>query len=185
MVSPNETRLHVMRTWCGVTAMMAAFMLTGCGTISSAMSAMSSLTSGLLGPRAIAPQWDRVVVTAAGDSNRNSPVALDIVFVRDQVVIDALLATSSGKWFSSRADLQRTFPEVVSVLSLELVPNQSMQIDRKVLQSKTGLAAILYADYPGPGEHRERLQLTASGYVVQLGASGFKVAEVNSRTASR
>ena len=47
---------------------------------------------------------------ADADANLNSPVALDLVFVRDLATLDKLQALPAARWFATRADLQRSFP---------------------------------------------------------------------------
>jgi type VI secretion system protein len=123
-------------------------------------------------------EWKSIVVTASEDANENSPVALDLVYVKDQAMLTALLATPANKWFATRSDIRRSFGESVNVTSLELMPTQSLQLNGKALAGNRALAALVFADYPGPGEHRERLQMATTGYVVHLGAKGFRVAEV-------
>jgi type VI secretion system protein len=177
---PVRGRESGLRSISWVIAIFVSLLLAGCGTISGMMSSMVSATTSLFSsaPKPVAPNWKTVVVSAADDANYNSPIAMDLVFIKDQAVVDVLLKTSSDKWFSSRGDLQRSFPEALSVTSIELVPKQSINLQDRALAGQKALAAIVYADYPGPGEHRERLVLSAAGYVVQLGAKGFKVAEI-------
>jgi type VI secretion system protein len=150
--------------------------LSGCGAMSAVVSMSKDLFSDA--PKPVPPEWKSVVVTASEDANQNSPVAMDLVFVKDQAMLTALLATPSNKWFATRSDIRRSFGESVDVTSLELMPAQSFQLNGKALAANRALAAFVFADYPGPGEHRERLQMATSGYVVHLGAKGFKVAEV-------
>jgi type VI secretion system protein len=161
----------LLRTW--LVCLMIG-LLAGCG----AMSAVSSMVSSVLEPKPAAPDWKSLVITANNDANQNSPIAVDVVYIKDKAMVTALLATSSSKWFATRSDLRRSFGESVDVSSFELMPSQSIRIDAKALSSNLALAAIVFADYPTPGEHRERLQMESPGYVVQLGAKGFQASEV-------
>ena len=148
--------------------------LAGCG----AMSAVTSMVSSVMEPKPAAPDWKSLVITANNDVNQNSPIAVDVVYVKDKAMVTALLATSSSKWFATRSDLRRSFGESVAVSSYELMPSQSIRLDAKALSANLALAALVFADYPTPGEHRERLQMESPGYVVQLGAKGFQASEV-------
>ena len=150
--------------------------LSGCGAVSGVVSMSKELFSDA--PKPAPPEWKSVVVTASDDANQNSPVAMDLVFVKDQAMLTALLTTPSNKWFATRSDIRRSFGESLDVTSLELMPTQSIQLNGKAMSGTRALAAFVFADYPGPGEHRERLQMATTGYVVNLGAKGFKVAEV-------
>jgi type VI secretion system protein len=172
----RENRFDTGRSVLGAAMVVAALGLTGCGAMSGMVSKVTGLFSSEGKP--VKPNWKSLVITAADDANLNSAVALDLVFVTDKAVVDALLKTTSGKWFATRREIERTFPDSVVVKSLELAPRQSVKFGEQVLASNKALAAIVFADYPGPGEHRATLAMHSAGYVVQLGARGFNVAEV-------
>ncbi len=162
-------------------SLLAAAGLSGCGTIKSVTGSVGSLASGLFSDKPIPPAWKSLVVTASQDANRNSPVALDLVFIKEAAISEALLASSASKWFATRADQKRSFPNAFTTLSLEVVPGQSLLFTPRHLEGHVGLTVLAFADYPGPGEHRERLSLKAEGYVIQLGARGFGAVEVGKR----
>lgn len=160
-----------LRTWAVCLSMV---LLSGCG----AMSAVSSMVTSAMEPKPAAPDWKSLIITANNDANQNSPIAVDVVYVKDKSMVTALLATSANKWFATRADLLRSFGESVDVSSFELMPSQLIRLDAKALSGNLALAAIVFADYPTPGEHRERLQMASPGFVIQLGAKGFQATEV-------
>lgn len=144
--------------------------------ISKATQTVTSLVG--LGPaKPASPDWNSLVVTAAQDANLNSPVALDIVFVKDAALVEVLATTPSSKWFDMKADTLRSFPGGLSLISLELVPGQSVKYNAQSLQSHKALAVFVFAGYPTPGEHRERLLLTAHDYLLQLFDRDFKAVE--------
>lgn len=136
--------------------------LAGCGA-----------TRALFGPSMAAPGWKSLTLRAADDANSNSAVAVDVVLVKDQAVLDSLLAMPASKWFATRAELQRTFPEALTVYPYELVPAQTIRLNDKKWSDQKAWAALVFAGYANAGEHRARLLLNASGYVVQLNAQGF------------
>jgi type VI secretion system protein len=151
-------------------------LVAGCSTIDSATKMVSNALG--FGPKPTTPDWRSVTITAADDANQNSPVAIDLVFVREQALLDTLAATPATRWFTSRGDIVRSFPEGVGVISYELVPKQSVKVPDNLFKTQRALGVLAFANYPPPGEHRERLLLTAEGYLVQLGPKGFKAGEV-------
>jgi type VI secretion system protein len=161
----------LLRTWV---VCLSMGLLAGCG----AMSAVTSMVSSVMEPKPAAPDWKSLVITANNDANQNSPIAVDVVYIKDKAMVTALLATSSSKWFATRSDLLRSFGDSVEISSFELMPSQSIRLDAKALAGNFALAALVFADYPTPGEHRERLQMASPGYVLQLGAKGFQASEV-------
>jgi type VI secretion system protein len=153
-----------------------AALLAGCKTVSGAVDGARSMVG--LGPKPVTPDWKSLALRADDDANANSAIALDIVFVRDTAVLDALAAMPATKWFASRADLQRGFPDALTVLSFELVPGQTVKVQDKLWRDAAGWGVLAFAGYPGPGEHRARLLLDAPGYLIQLGAQGFSAIDL-------
>jgi type VI secretion system protein len=157
------------------------FILSGCGAFSSAVSGTKAALG--IGPRPVTPDWKTLLITAAGNANANSAVAVDLVLVKDVAMLESLLTMSAAKWFAMRSDLQRTFPEALTVYPYELVPTQLIRMDEKQFGRERVWAALVFANYSSPGEHRARLLLNTAGYVVQLNTQSFNASEVKPGTA--
>ncbi|WP_296948007.1 hypothetical protein [uncultured Massilia sp.] len=157
-------------------ALGAAAVLAGCKTVSGAVDGARSMVG--LGPKPATPDWKSLVLRADEDANANSAVALDIVFVRDVAALDALAAMPAAKWFASRADLKRSFPDALTVLSFELVPGQTVRVPGTAWQDASGWGVLAFAGYASPGEHRARLLLETPGYLIQLRAQGFDATDL-------
>lgn len=147
-----------------------AMLLAGCGLIDSE-------------PKPQAPGWRSITVMAADDANANSAVAVDVVLVRDKVVLDSLLAMPAARYFAARADLQRTYPEALSVIGLEITPGQVIRLDARRFDGQRAWAALAFAHYANPGEHRVRLLLDNRGYVLQLNAQGMQATAITAGAA--
>ena len=148
----------------------AAVMLAGCGLISSE-------------PKPQAPGWNNLTVMAADDANANSAVAVDVVLVRDKAVLDSLLAMPAARYFAARADLQRTYPEALTVIALEITPGQVIRLDAKRFDGQRAWSALAFAHYANPGEHRVRLLLDNRGYVLHLNAQGMQATDITAGAA--
>ncbi|RJF92849.1 hypothetical protein D3871_29575 [Noviherbaspirillum saxi] len=149
--------------------------LSGCSALNSVVAGSRSLIG--LDPKPVEPDWKSLAITAADDANANSALAVDLVLVKDKAVLDTLLTMPATKWFTSRHDLRRTFPEAFTVYQYELVPTQAVRLDEKHFGKERAWAAIVFANYASPGEHRARLLLNNTGYSVQLNAQSFTVSE--------
>ena len=154
-------------------------LVAGCSTIKSAAESVTSMATGLFSDKPKPAAWRKLILDATSDANLNTPVAVDIVFVKDAEMIETLLGTPASKWFASRTDMTRSFPQSLSVLKLEIVPKQTLVVSERQLQQYEGLAAILFADYATPGEHRQRLNMKAKSLVIRLGPRGFSATEVD------
>jgi type VI secretion system protein len=149
-------------------ALLAAGVLAACGTLASLAG----------GPRPQAPRWQTLALAAADNANGNSALAVDVVLVKDKGVLDTLAAMPAARYFATRADLQRTFPEALTVLAVEITPGQVIQLEPKRFGAERAWAALAFANYAAPGEHRARLLLERGGYVLQLNAQGFVASDI-------
>ncbi|RSZ60509.1 hypothetical protein HF313_19505 [Massilia atriviolacea] len=152
--------------------LLAAGLLGGCGAVAGARALVG------MDPRPVKPDWTTLAIAAADDANTNSALAVDVVLVKDKAVLDSLAAMSAAKYFAARTELQRTFPEAFTVLAVEITPGQVIQLDERRFARERVWAALAYANYANPGEHRERLLLTSRGYVLQLNAQGFVASDI-------
>ncbi|MDO9360749.1 MAG: hypothetical protein Q7T70_17385 [Polaromonas sp.] len=119
--------------------------------------------------------WKGMTVIAADGANLNTPVALDVVMLRDDATLGMVSALSASKWFSSRVDLSKTFPEGLSYQSMEIVPGQTLKLPASTFGASRLVGVILFADYLTPGEHRVRVDQMQGDILVQLGARSFSV----------
>ncbi|MDQ2822320.1 MAG: hypothetical protein M3Y65_18385 [Pseudomonadota bacterium] len=53
------------------------------------------------GPKPVKPAWKTLALVAARDANANSPLAVDVVLVRDTRLLDTLLALPAAKYFAA------------------------------------------------------------------------------------
>lgn len=95
------------------------------------------------------------ITTAA---NRNQPVAVDVLLVRDKALIKKLMSTSAADWFDKRAQFMRDYPDPkdLVVYHHEWVPGQIIPCSSIEMKSKPR-ATILFANYFSAGDHRARL----------------------------
>ncbi len=154
-------------------ALLVASLLTGCGAL--------ALMRG--DPRPVKPDWQSLTLVAAPDANSNSALAVDVVLVRDKAMLDTLAAMPAARYFAARADLQRTFPEALTVLSVEITPGQALQLDAQRYAGQRIWAAFAFANYANPGDHRERLLPGSGAYVLQLNAQGFAASDMKTGAA--
>lgn len=134
-------------------------------------------------PKPAAPEWKSLTLVAAADANANSALAVDVVLIKDKAMLDSLSAMPAARYFAGRADLQRTFPDALTVLAVEITPGQVIRLDAKRFKDKRAWAAMAFAHYANPGEHRARLLLNNSGYLLQLNAQGLVATDVTSAPA--
>lgn len=143
-------------------------MLTVCVAVSLASCAML----GFKGEKA---SWDEVTLAASDDVNNNSPVAVDVVLVTDDAMLQRVAELPASKWFAGRADLASTFPKSIRYRSWEVVPGQRLEVSGDTFDGPRVAAAFVFANYPGPGAHRVRIEQFSGRMVVQLDNTAFSV----------
>ncbi|KAA0677852.1 hypothetical protein DS843_22320 [Roseomonas genomospecies 6] len=115
---------------------------------------------------------DSVSFAVAPTANDTTPVAIDLVAVRDKALVDKLGALTAAEWFAQRDQSMRDHPATLGVTSWELVPGQTLKAD--LPPGEPAWAILVFANYSTPGPHRLRvpdtrtLTLTAGDKDVEL-----------------
>jgi type VI secretion system protein len=151
--------------------------LSGCAMIGSMANVVASSTANLFtgspGPAFL--DWKAMTLVAAPDVNQNSPLAIDLVFVRDAAALEKILTLPAAKWFASKDEILKTYPNAFTIKSWELVPQQVLQLSEDALGSPRVNGMVLFADYITPGDHRALLPMGSAAFLVDLDARSFSV----------
>ena len=103
------------------------------------------------------PKDSRIEVTVrvAPNANGGNPVALDLLLVSDKELLKELQKMSAADWFETRAQFILDHPKETElwVGRWEWVPGQVVRLDDVRVASEVK-AAVVYANYFSPGEHR-------------------------------
>lgn len=170
-------RDHALRRWAVLGMVIVTLAVSGCASVSSAFTSLITPSQ-----RPIAPVWQSLVFSAAGDANLNSPIAVDILFIATPDLQKNFQDLNAAKWFAGRENALRSFPEGLRLISLELVPGQNITIPKAELAKISALQAFVFANYSTPGDHKQALALDEPGYVIKLEARAFKVNAVSGNT---
>lgn len=109
------------------------------------------------------------------DTNDDRAIAVDLVFVTDELPAQEIGKLSAHDYFSRRAQLLLDFPGAVQVRSWELAPGQLVQkADTDPPCNLVG--TYVFADYATPGDHRATLG-NAGSVLVTLGAGDLTVTQ--------
>ncbi|MBV9497129.1 MAG: hypothetical protein JOZ54_23040 [Acidobacteria bacterium] len=94
-----------------------------------------------------------VQVRVAVDANDDSAVAVDLLVVYDNKLLDELLKTPASDWFAKKQQIVADHPDGISVQSWEWVPGQP--VEPVTIEYRSGARRIvLFADYNSDGQHR-------------------------------
>lgn len=116
----------------------------------------------------------QVAVVVDDDLNSDFPVAVELVFVYDKALAQQLLEKEARQWFEDREQIFRDSPKkALESWRWEWVPGQV--VATQTVSYRVGArAAVLFAGYSAPGEHRKRLKVGQSIHL-HLARHGFTV----------
>ena len=134
-----------------------------------------SMVKKTLFPPGVKLDWDLVSLTTAASSNRDFPVAVDIVLVMDEALARKISNMKAADWFASRAGLIKANPGDLDIESLELVPGATITLPGKRFSEKRVFLAVIVADYLTAGEHNVRVDTFKGKLSIELGATDFSV----------
>lgn len=123
-----------------------------------------------------APYYRRpvdVTVEAPDSINRDTPVAVEVVYVYQPALVDTLSSLTSDQWFERHPDLAWKHPNGFDRWRWEWVPGQSIPTQHLPLRFFTR-GVFVYAGYRAPGAHRAQIPPYRS-FELQLNQNGFQV----------
>lgn len=118
-----------------------ALILTGC--------APSFLSFGL--------KAKKIEISADRDANDSSPVAVDVLVVYDEGVLEKLAQLPASQWFGTREQWKLDAPTKLRVTELEMVPGSVAVVRLGFRERYKAAGGLVFAGYPGAGEHRLRV----------------------------
>ncbi len=134
------------------------------------------LAIGLTLPACASRVSTRSLVLAAGpEVNDQTPVAVELVLVRDRSLAETVGGLTARGWFETRDQLERDHPGALRVHRWELVPDQVVEVPFP-FRDRRGVAAFIFANYLSPGAHRARID-DRRRLTLHLGREAFSVAD--------
>lgn len=112
-------------------------------------------------------------VAISSTANQNSPVAVDVLLIKDKTFLKTAQGLTASDWFSKKTQLQRQFPKAMEIESWEWVPGQTIAPVSFVVPVDAQ-AAIMFANYACPGPHSANLP-TKGKAAVFLDDDDFRV----------
>jgi len=145
--------------------------LAGCATPSS-INLFGSALNWFIGSQK--QNLKQICIIADKEVNNSSPVAIDVVIIRERKVFEILSNLRAGEWFNAKSDLLRQYQLRLAVYSWEIVPGQKIEpLEPLDIQGET-VGALIFADYSGDKAYRADISGTKA-VRVQLGVEDFSI----------
>jgi type VI secretion system protein len=99
-----------------------------------------------------------IKVDIAKNANQNSPIAVDLVVVYNEKLMEQLMGMTAAQWFAQRSQIRRDYLDGAGFDSWgwEWVPGQKVPVQRLPLKP-AAIGGVIYAKYITPGAHRNRI----------------------------
>lgn len=97
-----------------------------------------------------------IPVSIAADANEDSPLAVELIVVYNDKLIDKLLEKKARDWFAGREQFLRDHEDDVDAHKWEWIPGQEVP----PIELSYGIGAkrlVVFADYITPGDHRANI----------------------------
>ena len=116
----------------------------------------------------------KITIVADKSLNNGIPVAVDLLFIDEQAVLDSLSKMKALEWFSERKDYLRKYKSQLKIISYEVVPGQIIKND-DIPYSISGdaIAIIIFADYLSEGSFSSLIK-NKSEARIRLGENDFE-----------
>ena len=125
--------------------MAVLVLVVGCGipkTVAKKVARTAHVSNGQLS----------LQVAVSSSVNQNSPVAVDVLLIKDKSFLKTAQGLSANDWFLKKAQLERQFPKGMEVRSWEWVPGQSVAPISFMVPVDTQ-GAMIFANYASAGPH--------------------------------
>jgi type VI secretion system protein len=109
-----------------------------------------------------------VLLNSDPSNNGGRPIAVDLVFVTDKKVLQAIAKLKASEYFALREQFRRDFTKGYEIQSWELTPGQ-FDGPKSTSAPCNLVGTLVFADYSSEGDHRISIGKVRSGTVV-LGA---------------
>lgn len=117
----------------------------------------SLFLSGCLGPIKPCFYVNSVQIKVDPDANDNSATAVDLVVAYEESILKEIQAMPAETYFAKSRQLQRDYPDQITVFHWEVVPGQYVIAQDLDYPKSCPLGGVVFARYLNPGEHRIRL----------------------------
>jgi type VI secretion system protein len=160
----HKFRFFATRFQNSLIILMCVFSLQGC-------SGLSSLVSGDIDTK-------RINISAVPGANNDTPVAMDIVAVADDNLVQMFVGMDVKGWFSQKEKFVANRPNSINIRTFEVVPGQSIGDQEYSWSDRRKYKAVfIFAKMLSPGLHKMRIDSYVNPAII-IGKNSINVTEI-------
>ncbi len=103
-----------------------------------------------LSPWYRANQVQAITLLCSDTMNDDTPMAVDVLFVYNDILANQLLGQTASQWFAAKAQYRLKYGTDMDIVAMELVPNLSYVKVQLPAKARLAVKVILFANYMTP-----------------------------------
>ncbi len=125
--------------YAGLTVLMFVFLLlSGCGSAKSVLKMVGLGSDNTL---------LSIALESTADSNMNTPVAIDLLFIYDSNITPLLIELNGPEWFLRKPSLTKRYDKEIDVVSVEVVPLSFIKNIALAKNHKNAKNILMFTNY--------------------------------------
>lgn len=144
--------------------LLITFTLSGCNPLTYFQAAEKMMPTfpdfmggGKSAPKGPPVNVRKISIIAEKNANQDGAVAVELVLIYDASVAGEIMNMQAREYFQVSEQKKRDNPNIIKGYRWELTPGQSVINESVSLGGKKPFAAVIFADYITPGDHRIRI----------------------------
>ena len=153
------------------------FIVSGCGVLDAPIQAYKTAKNYVF-PPGEKLYWKSLDILVRKDANMNYPIAIDIVLLKNEALLNKVLELDSKSWFGQKESVLKIFRKDIEIKSLELAPGDLIKVPKSFFQNQRVFGVIVFANYINDGDYRERIDDLEGVVVIDFDIDNFDAYEI-------
>lgn len=147
-------------------------LISGCSVLDSSVDAYK-VAKNFVFPPGEKVKWKSLNLSLSRDVNDGYPIVIDIVFVKNEVLLNKINDISTTEWFGKKKALVNTFLNDLFVMNWELAPGDNLSVTKSEFEDQRMYGVLLFAKYNNQGDYKVRIDSIKGSVVVDFESSGI------------
>ena len=147
-------------------------LISGCSVLDSSVEAYK-VAKNFVFPPGEKVKWKSLNLSLSRDVNDGYPIVIDLVFVKNEVLLNKINDISTTEWFGKKKALLNTFPNDLFVMNWELAPGDNLSLSKREFKEQRMYGVLIFAKYKNQGDYKARIESIKGSVIIDFEASGI------------